>query len=327
MSNKEQLEILGNVKEVRDAQHTHIDITLQNEDHAITRCNNITHQISKKAWMIIGLVAVLGANSIRMHYSWKGDVDKANKHIAKLEKSVKKDGKVVVWFDKQRQYTNKHFQQVDMKYPAQYERWASDGSVIERWHWRVEGKPETYRFGDRIQRCVAIYKKGQFVGYRAYSMEDYPTDDWRPAAENKIKEDSLVLRVIGSRKELSHVGGIGWSMVFEEGKFKCLKQKNLNGVQKTYESDIAQAIGMFNLVDYDRDDLYQICSENEDLDKLYFTALLQEDKQNFKRLAAALPVETREKWDIYLEWSKANPDKQFDPAGGDKTTQTGLAGN
>ena len=37
MSNKEQLEILGNVKEVRDAQHTHIDLTIQNEEAAGNR--------------------------------------------------------------------------------------------------------------------------------------------------------------------------------------------------------------------------------------------------------------------------------------------------
>tara|TARA_R100000152_G_C6767293_1_gene192461 strand:+ start:116 stop:1078 length:963 start_codon:yes stop_codon:yes gene_type:complete len=308
------------IKEIQEVQQVQTDLMMQNEDNADcrhdqgeasadSRCSHITHQISNKAWMIIGIVAVLGANSIRMHYSWKGDVDKAHKQISKLEKSVKKGSQVVVWFDRQRQYKDKHFEQIDSKYPAQYERWAADGGVIERWHWRVEGKPETYRFGNRIQRCVAIYKKGQFVGYRAYSMEDYPTEDFRPAAENRIKSDSLVLRVIGSRKEISHVGGIGWSLVFEEGKFKCLRKNDLNGVKKTFEPDLFEAIGMFNLHDYDRDDLYQIASENEDLEELHFTALLQEDKENFKRLAALLPLETRDKWDIYAEWEKANPDK------------------
>lgn len=252
----------------------------RSEINAQISCNHITHVMGTKVRLIIWVVlltsVILGCNSIRMHYSWKSDVDKANKLIGKLQKDLK-NGKnnreVVVWFDKQRQYSDKNFEQIDIKYPAQYERWAADGSVIERWHWRVEGQPETYRFGDKIQRCVAIYKQGNFVGYRAYSMETYPTDDWKPAAANKVKEDSLVLRVIGSRKEISHYGGIGWSMIFEEGKFKCLKKKDLNGVVKTYEPDLLQAVGMFNLVEYDRNELIQIASENEDLKELHLIAL------------------------------------------------------
>lgn len=315
-------------EDAADIRHDQVEVS------ADLRCDRITHQISNKAWIIIGVVlgatALLGANSIRMHYSWSEDVDKANKLIGKLQKDLKNgknNGEVVVWFNKQRQYTDKHFQQVDSKYPAQYERWAADGSVIERWHWRVEGQPETYRFGDRIQRCVAIHKNGIFVGYKAYSMEDYPTDDWRPAAINKIKQDSLVLRVIGSRKELSHVGGIGWSLVFEEGKFKCLTKKDLNGVRKTFKTDLGQAIGMFNMVDYNHDELYQICLENEDLQGLHFAALQQEDRENFARLVDALPQESKEAWERFAKWVEANPSKVFQPVEKDTTLDTGMAIN
>lgn len=283
-----------------DNRHDHGEAT------ADQRCCDLRHKITSEAWQIIFVIMAIG---ILFGCYEEYRVYELHNEITKLKKDVnsgKNNGEVVVWFNKQRQYSDKKFQQVDIKYPAQYERWSSDGSVIERWHWRVEGQPATYRFGDRIQRCVAVYQKGIFVGYIAYSMEDYPTDDWEPAATNKIKNDSLVLQVIGSRKEIRNVGGIGWSMIFEEGEFKCLKKNDLNGVKKTFEIDLTEAIGMFNLLDYDRDDLYQICLENEDLQELHFTALLQENEEDFKRYAAALPLE--KKWNIYAAWCKAHPD-------------------
>tara|TARA_R100000152_G_C6772061_1_gene198797 strand:+ start:1103 stop:2101 length:999 start_codon:yes stop_codon:yes gene_type:complete len=323
-----QKAIIVNQSLAEDAADVRHDI---GEATADTRCDHITHRIGREGWQIIAVVVALAVLYVCYEVGIRKQTEQANRQlqrqITKLEKSVKKGGQVVVWFDKQRKYTNKRFEQVDMKYPAQYERWAADGSVIERWHWRVEGKPETYRFGDRIQRCVAIYKKGIFAGYRAYSMEDYPTDDWKPAAVNKVKADSLVLRVIGSRKEISHVGGIGWSLVFEEGKFKCLRKNDLNGVNKTYEPDLDQAVGMFNMVDYDRDELHQIASENEDLQKLQFAALLQEDKENFARLIDELPEKQRKDWDNFVKWVDENPSKEFVPTEEDKTLDSSTVSN
>tara|TARA_R100000152_G_C6755897_1_gene179646 strand:+ start:447 stop:1259 length:813 start_codon:yes stop_codon:yes gene_type:complete len=53
------------------------------EANADNRCDHITNQISKKAWLIIGCIlgatVMLGANSIRMHYSWSSDLEQAHK--------------------------------------------------------------------------------------------------------------------------------------------------------------------------------------------------------------------------------------------------------
>ena len=57
------------------------------EATADQRCKDITSQISRKAWLIIGVIfaatIVLGANSIRLHYSWSSDFDEVHKAFNK----------------------------------------------------------------------------------------------------------------------------------------------------------------------------------------------------------------------------------------------------
>ena len=81
------------------------------------------------------------------------------------------------------------------------------------------------------------------------------------------------------------------------------------------------------MVDYNRDELYQICLLNEDLKGLHFAALQQEDRENFARLVDALPQESKEAWDRFVKWVEANPGKEFLPVEEDKTLDMGTASN
>lgn len=74
-----QKAIIVNQSIAEDAADVRHDI---GEATADNRCDHITNQISKKAWLIIGCILgatlVLGGNSIRMHYSWSSDLDNAH---------------------------------------------------------------------------------------------------------------------------------------------------------------------------------------------------------------------------------------------------------
>ncbi len=59
------------------------------EATADNRCDLITNQISKKAWLIIGCIlgatVVLGGNSIRMHYAWSVELEETHKAFQQSE--------------------------------------------------------------------------------------------------------------------------------------------------------------------------------------------------------------------------------------------------
>tara|TARA_B100000519_G_scaffold200962_1_gene215341 strand:+ start:158 stop:1276 length:1119 start_codon:yes stop_codon:yes gene_type:complete len=88
MSNKEQ-EILGNVEEVRDAQHSHIDLTLQNEEQAETRCSQITHRVGRTGWNVITVIIAVGILTTCFGYN---HIYKLNEKIDELEANVALSG-------------------------------------------------------------------------------------------------------------------------------------------------------------------------------------------------------------------------------------------
>tara|TARA_R100001082_G_scaffold12587_1_gene6647 strand:+ start:960 stop:1985 length:1026 start_codon:yes stop_codon:yes gene_type:complete len=93
-----------------------IENQIAGEKNAKERCINLTQYISKKAWLIIGYILgatlILGANSIRMHYSWSADLD--NAHYS-FEKSNAKNRDLALKYHGHRQDTeNALREQIDI---------------------------------------------------------------------------------------------------------------------------------------------------------------------------------------------------------------------
>lgn len=347
MSNKEQLEILGNVKEVRDAQHTHIDLTLQNEEAAGNRdliCRREAKQRERswrtRFWVAVSIIITLAA-------FFKDSMDTTNaQNISDAEATAKKMdmlerklgeaqrlGDTVIWFDRNRNTTGSVFTAVDEEFPAAYERWGfngyKDNELLERWHWRIKGNEATEQFGDLIHRCKAVYNsEGNYVGYEHTIMHTPPTDEWKcaggcncPPVKNSIKTTHTNNRVAVQR-----VDGTGIKLIYEDGKFKYARKigMGMNG-EKFRNIDEETALGMFLMDQVYLPQLAYLRDNHELLNPLALMAF--QIHKDFSDMVDAAPQKTQDEWKRFTEWVEANPGKEFVPVEKDTTLDTGEARN
>ena len=141
--------------------------------------------------------------------------------IADLTHQVQQKTIKQIWFDRKREHSSEGFQKIDDQFPAGYEVWDGE-KLIERWHWKIDGEPNTDQFGEYIFKCVATYdEQGEYSGFTQTIMNHYPTDLSGELGfyKNNRKEDSLsfVLNLNENTFELvSEDMGIKW----EQGKLK-----------------------------------------------------------------------------------------------------------
>jgi hypothetical protein len=347
MSNKEQLEILGNVKEVRDAQHSHIDLTLQHEEAAGKRdliCRREAKQRERswrtRFWVAVALIITLAAFfKVTMDYTnAKNGLDAAEtaSKIDKLERKLEEAqrlGDTVIWFDRNRNTTGSVFTAVDDQYPAAYERWGfngyKDNALLERWHWRIEGNEATEQFGDLIHRCKAVYNsEGNYIGYEHTIMPTPPTDEWKcaggcfcPPVKNSIK-----VGIKNNRITVERVDGTGIKLIYEDGEFKYARKigMGMNG-EKFRNIDEETALGMFLMKQVYLPQLAYLRDNHEPLNPL--ASMAYQMHEDFANMIDAAPQKTQEEWERFAKWIEANPGKEFQPVEKDQTLDTGTAAN
>ena len=138
--------------------------------------------------------------------------------IQQLHDQVKSKTITKIWFDRKRKYTDLKFAVVDSQFPAGHELW-EDGELIERWHWRIEGQPKTYQFGDYILRCVSTYdEKGEYSGFTQTVISHYPNDTGTAVPINNSLEYTLNINDNSFSLKSYDKNNEGMQILWKEGK-------------------------------------------------------------------------------------------------------------